>query len=173
MLKRYFLFFLLFSASAFAQPIQYVDLGANIIEVADKSILAVQLKNDEHWHTYWKNPGDAGLSIKFIFKQGDQEIKLKDYPWPAPKRYIEKGNMWTYGYSGSYAFFFDIPDSLKNSKLTITGQWLVCKDKCIDGTRTRELTINDNLQGEVNPLISQTELLEVFSYLPKKLIKQM
>lgn len=165
--KRLYLLLLLISVNAIAQPIQYVDLGAKVIQVADKAILAVQLKNDKHWHTYWKNPGDAGLSIKFIFKKDGQEIKLKDYPWPAPKRYIEKGNMWTYGYSGSYAFFFDLTDEFKNSNLTITGQWLVCKDKCIDGTRTRDISIDNKLEGEVNPLISQTDLLETFSFLPK------
>jgi len=75
--------------------------------------------------------------------------------------------MWAYGYGGTYALFFDATDELKNKKLTIVGEWLVCKDICIPGTRTVELSVDQNLEGQINSLMSDTQLLESFSFLPK------
>ena len=47
------------------------------------------------------------------------------------------------------------------------GEWLVCKDICIPGTRTVDLKIDQNLMGETNTLQSESELLETFRFLPK------
>jgi thiol:disulfide interchange protein len=157
---------LLFLVSASAQQPQYVDLGAEVIKIDGKSILAVSFKNDEKWHTYWKNPGDAGLSIKLRFYQDEKLVKLNDHPWPTPQRYIEKGNMWAYGYGGTYAMYFDLNSSFKDSSFKIVGEWLVCRDICIPGTRTVKFNINQNLNGSVNSLLVTNKLIKGFKALP-------
>lgn len=150
-----------FSLVTSAQDKQYVNLGAQKIEIADKTLLAVTFKNTKGWHTYWKNPGDAGLAVKVKFYTEDnKQLVLKDYPWPAPKRYIEQGDMWAYGYSGKYAFFFDLPNKLINSKIKIVGEWLVCKDICIPGTRTVSFPLSSD------PILTQGELKDRFQQLP-------
>jgi thiol:disulfide interchange protein DsbD len=167
---KYFLSFsiLLVSLTGYSQTTQYVDMGAQALKIKGKSILAVSFKNDEKWHTYWKNPGDAGLEIKLkMFIDGDKKIELRDYPWPAPTRYIEQGNMWAFGYSDSYSHFFELPENLKNKKMKIVGEWLVCKDICIPGTRTVNLAINDNLLGATNPLLTENKLKSIFKGLPR------
>ena len=156
----------LFLSYAFAQDKQYVDLGAKIIDIDNTKLLSVQFRNTKKWHTYWKNPGDAGLEIKFKFFLNGEMIKLKPYPWPAPKRYIEQGNMWAYGYADDYAMFFDTTDTLKNKTLKIVGEWLVCKDICIPGTRTIEFKVNSELNGEFNSFIADSKLIENFKTLP-------
>ncbi len=166
-IKKYFslLVGFLFFNIAHAQQ-QYVDMGAKALQINGKNILAVTFSNTKDWHTYWKNPGDAGLEIKLKIFKDDQKTDLRDYPWPAPKRYIEQGNMWAFGYSNKYALFYDLTDEFKNSKLQIIGEWLVCKDICIPGTRTVELNVDNNLNGEINPIISASELETRFNKLP-------
>jgi thiol:disulfide interchange protein DsbD len=167
---KYFLsiFLFLVSLAGYAQTTQYVDMGAQALQIQGKSILAVTFQNEKKWHTYWKNPGDAGLEIKLkMFLDGGKKIELKDYPWPAPTRYIEQGNMWAFGYSDKYAHFFELPNNFKNKKIKIIGEWLVCKDICIPGTRTINLSVNENLKGSINPLIKEPKLQKIFRNLPR------
>ncbi len=142
-------------------------MAAKTIEVDGKKILAVSFKNTKGWHTYWKNPGDAGLEVKLKFKLDGKDIKLKDYPWPAPKRYIEQGEMWAYGYSGKYAQYFDLDDTFKSKTLNIVGQWLVCSDICIPGTRTIDLKLDHYLHGASNKILGADELRRRFKRLPE------
>ncbi len=142
-------------------------MGAKTIEMDGKKILAVTFKNTKGWHTYWKNPGDAGLEIKLKFAVDGKELKLADYPWPAPKRYIEQGNMWAYGYSDRYALFFDLNDSLKSQTLNIVGQWLICKDICIPGSRSVDIKLDHYLSGSVKKIFEIEELKRSFKRLPK------
>ncbi|MBT4791068.1 MAG: hypothetical protein HON90_05815 [Halobacteriovoraceae bacterium] len=171
MLKRLIFLFIsfFFTLATWAQNASYVEMGAVALKIQNKNILAITLKNEKKWHTYWKNPGDAGLEVKFKFKAQGKEVKLKDYPWPAPKRYIEQGNMWAYGYSDHYAFFFEVDETLKNKELEVVGQWLVCKDICIPGTKTLTISIDHNLKGKTGPLQSERKLLKAFDYLPQKI----
>jgi DsbC/DsbD-like thiol-disulfide interchange protein len=40
--------------------------------------LVVSINHDEGWHTYWKNPGDAGLASSFkFFDQNQKALSLK------------------------------------------------------------------------------------------------
>ena len=159
--KLMLLLMLLPSTLVNAQDKQYVDLGAKVLDIDGKKILAVTFKNTEGWHTYWKNPGDAGLAIKLKIFENESLLALNEYPWPAPKRYIEQGNMWAYGYSGKYAIFYDLPAQHQNKKLKIVGEWLVCKDICIPGSRTINFPIDSKI-------ITTEELKNRFANLPKK-----
>ena len=79
------LFTLLLGVDCFAQG-KYVKMGATSFKDSkNQNILAVTFSNEEHWHTYWKNPGDAGLEIKLKFTdKNNKELLLKEFPWPAP-----------------------------------------------------------------------------------------
>ncbi len=149
----------------FAQK-QYVNMGASVIKVDGQYVLAVSFKNKKGWHTYWKNPGDAGLAISLDITSDNEQMNLKEFPWPTPKRYIEQGNMWAYGYSGSYALFYKLPSSLKNANIGISGKWLVCAEICIPGSKDLELKITD-YTGEANPQMSTSQLITSFKMLPR------
>ena len=45
----------------------------------------VQFTMPEHWHIYWKNPGDAGLATKYIWTL-PEGVTAGDIVWPAPER---------------------------------------------------------------------------------------
>ena len=57
------------------------------------------LKTETHWHTYWRDPGDAGLptSIEFKLPSG---LKASDIQWPKPRVFKDPGGLIGYGYEG-------------------------------------------------------------------------
>lgn len=120
---------------------ELVDVVAKEVQIEGEKLLSLSYRNQEGWHTYWKNPGDSGLPTKFSFRFNSDEIQLEAKEWPTPKRHIEPGNIWTFGYANDYTFFFEIPQKMKNrpGEFEISSQWLVCKDICIPGELTKKI----------------------------------
>lgn len=131
--------------------------------------LVVSINHDEGWHTYWKNPGDAGIASTFKFSKDTQA-----YEWPVPKKYIEAGDILTIGYSGVQHFFFnDIPGAFD-----LKVGMLICKDVCIPGEAKLMLGAGeafmanriakpypaDELSSAFTQLPTETNLPEGFEY---------
>ncbi|TNF31846.1 MAG: hypothetical protein EP319_00975 [Deltaproteobacteria bacterium] len=135
------LFAILFSSLVYANsdevPADAVLMSAQTFEHENQKYLAVSYKNHKGWHTYWKNPGDAGLPIKNKFLSNSTEQTLEELEWPAPKRYIEQGNMWAYGYGTQHTIFFKLTteqvSSFNGKKFEVHSNWLVCKHICVPG----------------------------------------
>jgi len=155
-----------------------VSIGASIYQEADAQYLALHFKNEPHWHTYWTNPGDAGLTIKVQFSKGEQQITVSEMERPVPRRFIESGNMWAYGHEAEYSLFYDltrIDKSELESGLTLKANWLVCRHICIPGNISFDLKIkNQALQtSNVVPAsifslnVDQQEIARRFKALPK------
>lgn len=132
------------------------DIPKNLIKIQldsftekNKTLLALTFNNHEGWHTYWKNPGDAGLPIKvqLFVDQGKKEFPLKDLEWPVPKKYRESGDQIGFGYSGTYTFFYEFSKAeiqkLEKKSFNLKASWLICKHVCIPG----ELTIPGEIQN--------------------------
>lgn len=152
MLKAIFLLLLTFSA--FARD-EYATMSVQRFQEK----LVVTINHDEGWHTYWKNPGDAGIASTFKFS-----TETKSYEWPAPKKYIEAGDILTIGYSGVQHFFFDnIPETF-DLKIGV----LICKYICIPGEASLKLDSNENFVSsrKASPFI-ENELKKAFSELPQ------
>jgi len=118
-------------------PEHPVQLAMQTFMVDKKPYIAISFQNVPQWHTYWKNPGDAGLAIKNQFLINNKEVKLNEEEWPAPKRFIENGTQWAYGYVGSYTLFYRLEKSdmnqLAGKKIQLHSTWLVCKHICVPG----------------------------------------
>ena len=88
--------------------------------------VALRFQLAEGWHTYWKNPGDAGVPPEVTFEPAAGPID-----WPAPDR-VAEGTVMTYAYTGA----FILPVSMRSDgpvTLKVHGNWLVCKDICVPG----------------------------------------
>ena len=163
---------LFFSFSVFSAQEKRVDMSATAFEHEGKKILAISLENEKKWHTYWKNPGDAGLPVKFDFSVGSAPTKLKELEWQPPKKYIEAGDILTFGYEGTYHFFFELNDSLipsmSENGLDIHGTWLVCKDICIPGEQRLHLPLDAMGTGKAGskPAVKLEELRKAYASLP-------
>jgi thiol:disulfide interchange protein len=120
--------------------------------------IVVTINHDEGWHTYWKNPGDAGIASTFKFSQ-----ETKAYEWPYPKKYIEAGDILTIGYSGVKHFFFDdIPGAFD-----LNVGFLICKDICIPGEAKLKLGTTDNfMASRMAKPYEGSDLEEAFASLP-------
>lgn len=156
-------------------PNKPVSMGIQSFKDGSDDYLAVNFENFPKWHTYWKNPGDAGLAVKNVFSVSGKEIKLDEAEWPSPRRFIEPGNLWAYGYEGVYSLFFKISkaDLNKYSGKTIDlkSTWLVCKHICVPGQQLSSFKISP---GKVTvtstghlPDYESTILSERFNALPK------
>ncbi|MBP8296980.1 MAG: protein-disulfide reductase, partial [Burkholderiales bacterium] len=98
--------------------------------------VALRLKMDEHWHTYWRNPGDTGLptTIQWQLPAGFQPGEIE---WPAPQR-IDVGSFANYGYEGEVVLpvLLAVPAGLAPGAaipIKARADWLVCREQCIPG----------------------------------------
>lgn len=163
----------LFSEEAI--PEKPLKFGLQLIKSDGIEYLALNFENHPHWHTYWKNPGDAGLPIKNIFTVDSKEIKFEELEWPAPKRYIEPGDLWAYGYEGAYSIFYKISkqdfNRLAGKKVELKSTWLICKNICIPGQELSEFKLNPgnlvNLKKDQTPPLDSNEIISRFQSLPK------
>lgn len=121
--------------------------------------LVVSINHDEGWHTYWKNPGDAGIASTFKFSKD-----TKAYEWPTPKKYIEAGDILTIGYSDLKHFFFDDIPGAFDLQVGV----LICKDICIPGEAKLKLGATDNfMANRMAKPFSSDELKTAFDELPQ------
>lgn len=122
--------------------------------------LVVSINHDEGWHTYWKNPGDAGIASTFKFSK-----ETKAYEWPYPHRYIEAGDILTIGYSDLKHFFFDDIAGAFDLKVGV----LICKDICIPGEATIKLGAAESFAANRSAKpFGDSELTKAFENLPSE-----
>lgn len=105
--------------------------------------LGLHMVHDEHWHTYWKNPGDSGLptTIRWSLPEG---VTVGEIQWPVPQA-ISIPPLMNYGYEGTTVLLTDIsiPADYTQSVITIRADvdWLVCEEICIPAEASFELDI--------------------------------
>lgn len=149
-------------------PENIVKYGAQLLSHNESTYLVVNYEAAPKWHTYWKNPGDAGLPTVVEFKVGEEKIELPELEWPAPNRYFEQGNMLAYGYEKSYSFFFKPTPAqlakIETSILKINSKFLVCKHICIPGKKSVSM---DRGSSAGDNLISREEAIKRFDFLPE------
>ena len=86
-----------------------------------------------HWHTYWKNPGDAGQPTDIAWKL-PAGVTADPIVWPAPTK-IDVSGVVNYGFEGDILLLVKItpPADFSGSTLSLAADahWLVCSDVCI------------------------------------------
>ena len=114
----------------------------------------VLFEPDEHWHIYWKNSGDAGLStqITWTLTQGERAATFTDISWPAPQIFVQgEGAITTYGYAEQVLHEALVPEAFwqgfdpeRPATITARLNYLTCEVECIPGQH--ELSV-DYLPG--------------------------
>jgi thiol:disulfide interchange protein DsbD len=166
------LFFSLMSSLVSAEPDtnNLVRFGLSSFTENNQNYLVVSLQNEKNWHTYWKNPGDAGTPTDIHFYEGKKEIAFSPLEWMVPHRYFEAGDLLAFGYEGTSHYFFKL-DKKVNSEIKMEAKWLVCRDICVPGKGEIFFKIEKNaltqLRGQTFSANPQ-ELKSVFESLPKK-----
>ncbi|HEX3994710.1 MAG TPA: protein-disulfide reductase DsbD domain-containing protein, partial [Acetobacteraceae bacterium] len=93
--------------------------------------VALRLRLADGWHTYWHNPGEAGVPTE-IDAALSPGASVGPIDWPSPGR-ITEGPVTTYGFSGEVILPFSVTlgPGIGAVSGKVTAHWLVCKDICI------------------------------------------
>ena len=138
------------TSAATAEPVASAhatsELVAETSGVAPGSTvwIAVAQSFDKGWHSYWRNPGDAGeaTTIAWALPSG---WRAGDIVWPAPKR-LPVGPIMNYGYEDGVilATPVQIPADAKVGQsvmVSATVNFLVCAEVCVPDTAKVDLTL--------------------------------
>jgi thiol:disulfide interchange protein/DsbC/DsbD-like thiol-disulfide interchange protein len=140
------------SSATVTQPHVTAELIAETttLQIGKPFDVVLHLHMDANWHTYWINPGDAGLAtvIKWTLPPGIQSAGPIE--WPTPEEHA-MGPLTTYGYGGDVylptkitpiaALFGKLP---KHIEIKAHATWLVCQEECIPGQADLTVTLNFN-----------------------------
>lgn len=141
---------LAFVAQAFGLPFAEKHVAASLVAESDALVpgqtttVALRLVHEEHWHTYWKNPGEAGLPTTISWKL-PPGFAAGPIQWPAPA-ITDTGGVLTLGYGGDLLLLVDItaPANLPTGEpitLQARADWLMCKESCVPGNAKLSLTL--------------------------------
>jgi thiol:disulfide interchange protein len=119
-------------------------LSAEIARPGDTMLAGVDLKMEPGWHTYWKNPGAAGMATKIEW-QLPPGVTAGDIQWPLPEK-LPPAEVTTYGYDDEVVLLvpLKLAANLKSGPLDLKAKvsWLECKEACIPGSGSVEATLN-------------------------------
>ncbi|HEY0182639.1 MAG TPA: protein-disulfide reductase DsbD domain-containing protein [Rhodopila sp.] len=96
--------------------------------------VGLRLRLANGWHTYWKNPGDAGVAPEFTV-EGAQQSPID---WPTPRR-VPEGPVMTYAYTGDV--LLPVTVTTATGAIKAHADWLVCKDICVPEQADFSLTL--------------------------------
>lgn len=115
--------------------------------------VALRLVHDEHWHTYWLNPGDSGLAtkLKWVLPPGFSAGPIQ---WPYPQRLLTPP-LASYGYEGEILLLVQItpPTELTEPEYTLRARadWLMCKEECLPGRADLSVTVRVGTEAAPDP----------------------
>ncbi|MBS1001758.1 thioredoxin family protein [Acetobacter persici] len=99
--------------------------------------VALRLKLQQGWHTYWRNPGDAGEAPAVtVTADGGATGKASTIIWPTPHR-IPDASLMSYAYTGDVVLPMALalqPAAAQPSgptTLKAHASWLVCENVCV------------------------------------------
>lgn len=136
-------------ASAVAAPVRAthaeIELVCDVrsIQPGKPFTAAVRLKLDPGWHTYWANPGDAGVPVRIEWDL-PPGFKVDPVQWPTP-RLFRTSPLASFGYEGEVYLLTQItpPESPADRRITLKAEalWLVCKRVCLPATASLSLAL--------------------------------
>ncbi len=130
------------AASAAEGPVAATDnvearLVAEVDAAAPGSTVLVGLHKiiRPGWHTYWRNPGDAGEPTALTFT-APEDVAASGFVWPLPKSIDVGGVLTNYGYEGELLLPLELTvpsDARPGDTLALeaAAYWLVCEEICI------------------------------------------
>ncbi|MGB0906157.1 MAG: protein-disulfide reductase DsbD family protein [Maricaulaceae bacterium] len=137
----------------------------NVAAPGDTIYVALSTELDDHWHTYWRNPGDSGepVQISWMLPNG---VTAGEIIWPLPST-IATGPIINYGFEGAPLFpvAVTLPEAAKDGEfLTLDADvyYLVCKDICIpeQGQLSIDILIGAPEEDQLSASLINTALAE-------------
>lgn len=120
----------------------------------DRELYAgVQLRMDDGWKTYWRNPGDSGVPPVFDWS-GSKNVKKVEVFYPAPHRFADAGGT-AIGYDGEVLFPVRVTPEQAGEPvmLSLNFDYGLCKDLCIPNSVALEAVLPPDLGKGDTPLL--------------------
>lgn len=127
---------------------------------------AIRMIHDTGWHSYWINPGEAGIktSVKWKLPPG---WKTGGLGYPAPVRFITS-DLVGFGYEDTVLFPVTVTppaDFTGTARLTAVVSWLACGEQgCVPGEAEIHLDLSAGI-SEATP--DSPEILAAHQKLPR------
>ena len=148
------------ACAADAQPVRTAHVEAELVPAASAVVpgaslaVALRLKMEKGWHTYWQNPGESGLPTTIAW-QLPPGLSAGPIQWPPP-RALPTGPLMNYGYEDEVLLLTDIAVSgtlTGTSPATIRARadWLVCREICIPEGADLALALPVQSQASPDP----------------------
>ena len=119
-------------------------LAAEMARPGDTVLVGMQLRMDPRWHTYWRNPGAAGIATGIEWKL-PSGVTAGPILWPVPEKLPDE-DLTTYIYTNEVVLLVplklaaDVPAG--PLQLNATVSWLECEVGCVPGAETVKATLN-------------------------------
>ncbi len=133
--------------------------------------VALRLVHDEHWHTYWLNPGTGiPTSLKWTLPPGWTAGEIQ---WPAPIPLKNKtGSVVGNGYEGELFLPVTLtpPANLapgSTVELKAAADWLMCEEICVPGSATVTLTLPVSAAAPLSDATSGEKIRATVAGLPR------
>lgn len=115
--------------------------------------VSIRLTMAEGWHTYSKDPGEAGVATHIIWDL-PSGVSVSEISWPDPIAFDTSGVV-SYGYSDKVDLVSHISLPLNwpiGQVLEIKAkvQWLACKEICIPGEAPVALSLASGADAKIN-----------------------
>jgi len=121
--------------------------------------VGIRLRMREHWHTYWRNPGDSGMAtdVAWTLPEG---YTAGPIVWPTPHR-IPVSHLVNFGYDNEAVLLTQITPprdfgGRDTDQINADVSWLVCERECIPGEAKLTLTlpVNESSSSGGGPSLS-------------------
>jgi thiol:disulfide interchange protein len=115
---------------------------------------ALQLEMDPGWHTYWRNPGDAGIatSVEWELPEGFSASALQ---WPVPEvLVVAKSQAYSFAGKILLPLTIKIGTNVKQGTAALKGKadWLECnEDTCVPANSTAQATLKIGKEIKESP----------------------
>ena len=128
-------------------------LSAATVKPGDTIVAGVDLKMDAGWHTYWKNPGEAGTATKIDWTL-PAGVSAGEIRWPLPHK-LPPAEVATYGYEDEVMLLvpLTVAASVTPGPLTLSAKvsWLECRESCIPADDTVTAKIDAGAETQTSP----------------------
>ncbi len=124
--------------------------------------VGLRLKMAPRWHTYWQNPGDAGLATTIAWQLPDG-FQASPIRWPLPERIESPGDILNYGYGDEIVLLTEItpPAQISAREITLKAKtdWLTCAEICVPGNATLQLSLPVSSPSATQPAAANADLI--------------
>ncbi len=106
------------------------------LSAGDQFYLALDLKIDEGWHTYWDGLSDTGYAPAISIETNTQALSFGSPVWPTPVRYIAPGSILDHIYEDEITVLIPVEIEQTASAplhvvITASIDYLICKEYCL------------------------------------------